>query len=228
MSFNDGDFVKIEYSAWRASDGSLVYTTDKKKAEENQIYSERSRYGPSLIIIGKDTAIKGIDKAVRGMGISETKKVEIEPADAFGERSQDLMRVMHVSDFRSRDINPEPGMQVDLDGTVAIVRSVNSGRVTVDANHPLAGEKLTYELKVVSKVDDDKEKVLAIADMSNVKPENARVENGVVEVTFGEKVEKNADYFLNKAAFTSSVLRYMPRITKIVVKEEYARKEEGK
>ncbi len=228
MSFNDGDFVKIEYSAWRASDGSLVYTTDKKKAEDNKIYNERSRYGPSLVIIGKDTVIKGVEKVVRGMGLNETKRVEIAPADAFGERSQELVRVMHVSDFRSRDIEPEPGMQVDLDGTIAIVRSVNSGRVTVDANHPLAGEKLTYELKVVTKVDDDKEKVLAIAEMSNLKLDGAKVENGVVEVSVGEKVEKNADYFLNKAAFTSSVLRYMPKITRIVVKEEYARKEEGK
>ena len=63
MSFNEGDFVKIDYSAWRASDNTLVFTTDKKKAEENDIYDEHSKYEPQLVIIGKNTMVKAVDKS---------------------------------------------------------------------------------------------------------------------------------------------------------------------
>ena len=228
VSFNDGDFIQIEYSAWRASDGSMVYTTDKAAAEKNGLYSKDHKYGPNLVIVGKDTTIKGLDKALRLMSLNESRKVEIGPDEAFGERNQDLVRVMKVSDFRSRDIDPRPGMQVDLDGTIAVITAVNSGRFTVDANHPLAGEKLTYDLKVVAKLDDERSKVDALAGMNGLKPDSIKVEGGTAEVLFGEKIDKNADYFLNKASFTGSVLRYLPGITKVVVKEEYVKREEKK
>jgi hypothetical protein len=117
---------------------------------------------------------------------------------------------------------------VDIDGTIAVITAVNSGRVTVDANHPLAGEKLTYDLKVVAKLDDERSKVDALAGMNGLKPDSIKVEGGTAEVLFGEKIDKNADYFLNKASFTGSVLRYLPGITKVVVKEEYVKREEKK
>ena len=84
-----------------------------------------------------------------GMSVGEEKKAELEPKDAFGERNPELARVMHLSDFRKRDMDPYPGMQVDIDGTVATVKSINSGRVLVDANHPLAGERMIYEVKLI-------------------------------------------------------------------------------
>ncbi len=225
MSFNDGDFVKIEYSAWRASDGTMVYTTEKKKAEENDIYNKERVYGPSLVIIGKNTVIKGLEKAIKEMNVNETRKIEVEPAEAFGERNPELVRVMHAADFTKKEIDPKPGMQIDLDGTVAVITAVNSGRVTVDANHPLAGERITYELKVVAKVDDDNERIVALGEMSGVKADSVKIEGSVAEIGFDEKVEKDANYFLNKTALVNAVLEYMSKITRVVVKEAFERKE---
>ena len=225
MSFNDGDFIKVEYSAWRASDGTMVYTTQKEMAEKNDIYNKDRVYGPSLVIIGKHTVIRGLEKAIKEMNVNETKKVEVAPEDAFGERNPELVRVMHAADFKKRDIDPRPGMQIDLDNTVAVITAVNSGRVTVDANHPLAGEKITYELRIVAKVDDEKEKVAALVEMAGIKPDSVKLENETAEIGFDEKSEKNADYFINKTAAVNAILEYMPKINKVVVKEEHTRKE---
>ncbi len=225
VSFNDGDFIKVEYSAWRASDGTMVYTTQKNKAEENDIYNKERAYGPSLVIIGKNTVIKGLEKAIRGMNVNETKKVDVEPAEAFGERNPELVRVMHASDFRKRDIDPVPGLQIDLDGTAAVITAVNSGRVTVDANHPLAGEKITYELKIVAKVDDEKERIAAIVEMAGAKADSIAVNGSIAEISFGDKVDKDANYFMNKTAAVNAILEYLPKVSKVAVKEEYARKE---
>ncbi len=225
MSFKEGDFIKVEYTAWRDSDRSVVFTTEKKKAQESNIYDEHARYEPALVIVGKNTIVRGVDKVLAGMSVNESKKISVEPSEGFGEKNQDLVRVMHVADFRKRDINPEPGMQIDIDGAIAIVKSVNSGRVVVDANHPLAGERLTYEVKILEKLDDEKAKVAALASRNGLSVENAKAEGENVEVSVGENVEKNADYFVNKSAFARSVLRYMPNVKKIVVHEEYSRKE---
>lgn len=227
MSFKDGDFVRVEYTARRATDNSLVYTTIEKVAKEADLFNPDVRYGPQLVVIGKNNAIRGVENAVKSMSVGENKKVEIEPKDAFGERDEGMVNVMRVADFRERDMNPVPGMQVNIDGTIATIKSVNSGRVVVDLNHPLAGEKLVYEIKVVDKVDADPERIKAVAEHYSLKPDAVSVTGGVAKVTFGEKVEKNADFLVNKSALAEAVLRFMPHVQKVVMEEEYARKNES-
>lgn len=228
MSFNDGDFVQIEYTVWRAADDKVVFTTDKKEAEKGDIYNKDANYGPQLIIVGKDSVVKGVDSTVKGMSVGETKRIELEPKDAFGERNPDLVRVMSQSDFRRMDIEPYPGLRVDLDGSVATVKSVTSGRVLVDSNHPLAGEKLKYTIKVVKKLENDQEKIAAIADMHSLKPKSIEISDKTVTITFGSDVEKNADYFVNKSSMTASLFRFMEKIEKVDIKEEYSRSKETK
>jgi FKBP-type peptidyl-prolyl cis-trans isomerase 2 len=179
---------------------------------------------PQLIVIGKGNAIKGVEEAVRGMNVSETKKVELAPKDAFGEKDSSLVKVMPLSDFKKREIDPYPGMQLDIDGAVAIVKSVSSGRVIVDANHPLAGEKMVYEIRIIEKVDKDEDRIRALADTYGVSADSVAVSNGNARVLFGEKVEKDSKYLVNKSDFVNAVLRYMDKISKVTVEEDYVRK----
>ena len=225
MAFKEGDFVKVEYTAKHAADNSVVYTTDESIAKKNNIFEEERRYGPQLMVIGKRKLIKGLDDAIKDMNLNQERKLELEPKDAFGERNPDLVRVMSLSDFKKRDIDPYPGMRLDIDGGVATVKSVNSGRVVVDANHPLAGEKLIYEIRVVSKIDGTKEKIEALAEEASLKPSEVRVDGSTATILFGAEIEKNSDYLINKAGFAESVLRDMDEISKLHVNEEYVRKE---
>ena len=226
MAFNDGDFVKVDYSAWRVADNKLIYTTMRKVAEENNDVDKDARYVPQLIVIGKGNAIRGVEAAVRGMSVNETKKVEIAPSDAFGEKDPSLIKVMSLSDFKKRDINPYAGMQLDIDGSVATIKSVNSGRVVVDGNHPLAGEKMLYEIKVVENVVKDEDRIKALAETYNLTTDSVTISNGTARVVFGEKLEKDSKYLINKSDFVNAVLRYMEKIAKITVEEEHVRKKE--
>ncbi len=227
MVFNDGDFVKVEYNAWRVADNMLVYTTSKKVAEENKVFDEEMRYVPQLIVIGKGTTVKGVENAVKSMNVNETKKVELQPKDAFGEKSAELVKVLPMADFKKRDIEPYPGMQLDIDGSVATIKSVNSGRVVVDANHPLAGEKLLYEIKVVEKIEKDDEKVKAVAGMFSLTPDSVSVTGAAAKVVFGEKVKKDRDYLLGKSDFLNAAMSFMDKLEKISVEEDYVRMKPG-
>ncbi len=225
MGFNDGDFVKVEYTARRASDGSLVFTTEEKTARDEGAYSNETTYGPQLIVLGKKSALKGVEDAIKSMEVGETKKVTISPTDGFGERDEKLVNVMRMSEFRDKDVNPYPGMQVDIDGHIATVKSVNSGRVLVDMNHPLAGETLAYEIKVVEKVESEADKVKSLAEFYSLKPDSVTVNAGIAKVAFGEKVEKDEKYLVNKSVLAQSALRYIGDLKKVVFEEEYARPE---
>ncbi|MGB9732438.1 MAG: FKBP-type peptidyl-prolyl cis-trans isomerase [Candidatus Micrarchaeia archaeon] len=228
MAFKDGDFVEIEYTAWRVADNSIVFTTDKKKAEENGIYNKDARYGPQLVVIGKGSVISGLEKAIRGMAVNETKKIELGPEEAFGERNPDLVRVMSLSDFRSRDINPYPGMQLEIDGYVATVKSVNSGRVLVDLNHPLAGEKLVYEVKVDRLIQGDKEKVEALAKSNGLTPKEVSLEGNTAKIVIGSEVKKDASYFFNKESLVNEIFKYLESVNKVLIEEEHTRESSQK
>jgi peptidylprolyl isomerase len=226
VSFKDGDFVRVDYTARRVTDNTLVFTTLESVAKSADVADPEIKYGPKLIIIGKKNAIRGLEDAVKGMAVGETKKVEIEPKDAFGDRDEKMVNVMRLSDFRDRDMDPQPGMQVNIDGTLSTIKSVSSGRVIVDMNHPLAGEKLIYEVKVLEKVDGDAGMVKALAENYALKPDSAAVASGIATVKFGEAVEKNADFLVNKATLAEAILRYMPHVQKVLMEEEYGRKKE--
>ncbi len=216
-----------EYSAWRVADGVLFYTTDKEKAKANNTFSEEAIYGPQLIVIGKHMVVTGLERELIGMDINQTKKIELAPEDAFGQRNPSLVRVMPISEFRKREIDPYPGMRIDVDGTVVTVKSSNSGRVMVDGNHPLAGERLVYEIKVVAKLDSDTDKLKAISERHGIKAASIAINERAAVVSIGEDVEKNADYYIEKSSFAASAFAYMDGIKKIVFEESYARPKEA-
>ncbi len=226
MALKEGDFVKIDYSIWRNSDNTLVRTTNKEAAEKSGVHDHEARYGPQLVVVGKDNTIKGISDTLKGMDTGQSKKFELSPEQAYGERNKDLVRVMPLSDFRKRDMDPLPGMQIDLDGAIATVVSVNSGRVMVDANHPLAGEKITCEVKVVDRIDDQKDKVKAAFERFGLAPSSLELNAGSAKVAFDSKVKKDSDFLINKANAVGFAFAYIDSLKSIKVEEEYSKEAE--
>jgi FKBP-type peptidyl-prolyl cis-trans isomerase 2 len=133
------------------------------------------------LILGVGYVMKGVDKALLEMNVSEKRTVEIEPKDGFGERDQTLIRLVRESEFKKHNQNPYPGMVIDADGMRGRVLSAASGRVKIDFNHPLAGRILVYELEIKQKIEDPKEKIRAIIEYY------AKTKEIKLEVHFHEK-----------------------------------------
>jgi FKBP-type peptidyl-prolyl cis-trans isomerase 2 len=129
----DGDPVEVHYT------GTLDDGTE--------FDSSRDR-GPLAFVVGSGQVIPGFDEAVRGLAIGESRTVRIEPADAYGDVDPDL-----VLEFPRSDAPDDlaPGDQVPFaNGAVGTVLEVTDEIVRIDANHPLAGEALTFEIELVS------------------------------------------------------------------------------
>lgn len=227
MAFKSGDFLEVDYSLWNAAERSILDTTDEKEAKATGIYHEGGRYGPVLIVLGETNVVKGLESALMSMEAGQTKKITLKPEEAFGQRDPDLVRVMPIAEFRKRDMNPYPGMRINLDDMLVTVKSVSSGRVIVDANHPYAGLEVSYEIKGVKPLSSMQEKIGALGKTYSAEPTSAKSEGKTVELSFGEKVTKNADYFVGRANLIAASFAYFKDVEKIKVVEEYARPKES-
>ena len=107
---------------------------------------------PMVYLHGAGQIIPGLENALKGKKVSDTFKVTIDPADAYGEKSDDMLQVVPMNMFADTG-KVEVGMQFHADAShgvsVVTVTKVENDEVTIDGNHPLAGETLTFDVEVM-------------------------------------------------------------------------------
>jgi len=134
-----GDTVKVHYTG-RLDDGR-VFDTSKERE-------------PIALTVGEEAVIQGFEEAVTQMQPGETKTVTIPAEKAYGPHRPDLVVSVARAEFPP-EIQPEVGQRLQLrqkEGRVTEVRvtDVSDQKVKLDANHPLAGHDLTFDLELVS------------------------------------------------------------------------------
>lgn len=154
------DFVEIEYTG-KLADGTVFDTTSEKVAKEHHLHSQKQKYHPAVICVGERQLLPGLDAQLAEKELGKEYTVKLAPEQAFGKRDIKKMRIVPMNLFRQHQLQPRPGLQVDIDGEVGLVQQVSGGRVIVNFNHPLAGKEVVYSYKVLRKVTDQKEKVTA-------------------------------------------------------------------
>ncbi|MBI2546553.1 peptidylprolyl isomerase [Candidatus Woesearchaeota archaeon] len=189
MSIKKGDFVEIEYTG-KTQDGFIFDTTSEETARQNNIFNERYTYGPVIICIGEAQVLKGIDKQLEGKS-EGSFTADIQADDAFGRKSAKLLRMIPLSAFKKQNIMPHPGLQLNMDGVIGTVKTVQGGRTIVDFNHPLASKDLVYDLKVNRIVTDDVEKIKSYVQLQlSQKGIQVKVEGSEVAVALQFPIPK--------------------------------------
>ena len=136
-----GDTVRVHYEG-QLSDGTIFDSSLERE--------------PIEFILGQDTVIPGFEQAVIGMEVGESKDVSIPPEDGFGEYSEDLVVNIEKS-ILPPDINPELGMQLEVSSEeedeetlrVFTIAEIAEDSVTLDGNHPLAGEEIAFKIELL-------------------------------------------------------------------------------
>jgi peptidylprolyl isomerase len=134
-----GDTVKVDYTG-RLADGTVFDSSVGKT--------------PLEFTLGDGEVIKGFELAVLGMSIGQSKTVVIPPQDAYGAHLDNLVTTVSRSQM-GPGLNPTVGQHLTVthsDGTTGsvVVTAVTDSTVTVDANHPLAGKALTFDITLLS------------------------------------------------------------------------------
>jgi peptidylprolyl isomerase len=137
-TLKNGDTVKVHYT------GTL---------EDGRVFDTSKNREPLEFKVGEGQIISGFENGVIGMGLGETRDIEVPPEDAYGSRREELVMEVPAGEFPEH-ITPEVGMQLQIkqqDGTPfgVVVTDVGDAAVTLDANHPLAGQTLFFEVELV-------------------------------------------------------------------------------
>ncbi len=162
MSIQKGDFILVNLTCKVKESGETVETTVEKSARDAGVHREGATYEPMFVIVGEEWVPVGLDEKLIGMEVGQPGTVEIPPEKGYGVRDPSKMRLAPLRRFRAEGITPLPGMNVQLEGKSATVRSVGAGRVQLDYNHPLSGKTLLYDVTVEKILSSFEEKIKAI------------------------------------------------------------------
>lgn len=136
----------------RKGDSVTVHYTGK--LADGTVFDSSRERSPLTFTLGKGKLIAGFEKAVLGMAAGEKKTVVIPPVEAYGDRKEQAVVEMERKNM-PQDFEPRAGQRLELtqedDSTILVtVTAVTDSTITVDANHPLAGRDLTFEIELVS------------------------------------------------------------------------------
>ncbi|WP_170782932.1 FKBP-type peptidyl-prolyl cis-trans isomerase [Ruegeria lacuscaerulensis] len=138
-AIKQGDTVRIHYT------GTLL---------DGNVFDSSDGRDPLEFVVGSGQIIPGLDSAMPGLTVGEKKKVEIACVDAYGPINPEMRQSIPREGIPD-DIPLEPGSRLQMqapDGQVMPVTVVEADEatVTLDANHPLAGQDLVFDIEVVS------------------------------------------------------------------------------
>ncbi len=139
MEAKNGDTVKVHYQG-KLKDGTIFDDSNVRKE-------------PLIFTLGKSGIISGFEKAVIGMRPGQDKKVEVSPGEGYGPHRPDLVMTVSRKNLPP-DLNPQVGQQLSVSQdekqyAVVTVTDIKDDTVTLDANHPLAGKDLVFDIKLL-------------------------------------------------------------------------------
>lgn len=225
MPLKNGDFILANYTLRVKETGETVGTTLETVAKEAKLYRGEERYEPFFIVVGEGWVPKGLDEALTGLEIGKASTIELPPDKGYGVRDPKKVRLVPLRKFTAEGMAPVPGLQVNIDGKTAQVRSVGAGRVQVDYNHPFAGKTLIYDLTVekIVEMEDDKVRYLIHKRIPSVGPEkfSVKLEQGKLEIEIPEEAFFLEGLQVEKRTVTADIEKYLPKIETVAFLEVF-------
>lgn len=137
----------------KAQNGDTLHVHYRGTLDDGSEFdSSYDKKDPLKFKLGQKEVIEGFESACVDMVIGDKKQVKISPKDGYGEYSKDLIQVVEKKYF-PEDVKLELGQQFMIGGnefqTMASVIKIEGDNVTIDANPPLAGKNLNFEIELV-------------------------------------------------------------------------------
>jgi peptidylprolyl isomerase len=224
MPFEKGDFVLIDYTGRIKDTDEVFITTIEQIAKNERVYKEGDLYEPRLVVVGEGWLLKVLDDTLTNLELGKTTSIEITPDKAFGERDPEKVKLMSLKRLSSRGITPQLGMQVEIDGSLATIRTIGSGRVQLDFNPPLAGKTLIYTLTIQKKLKTKKDKIGGLihrripnVDLNKI---NLKIRKTGVVINIPEEAFYIEGLQIYKRGIANDVNRFFPEVNSVKFIEE--------
>jgi len=146
-----GDLVRVDYSA-ALPDGVIFDTSIGFVADRCGILDDSREYKPMEFIVGSGSVIRGMEEAVIGMRVGDSKTVVVKAEDAFGERLPENIKEVPRELSQKQDMIKGQHLVI-TDGKKAVlchVKDITEKSIILDLNHPLAGRDIILNIKVLA------------------------------------------------------------------------------
>ena len=229
MPIKKSDFIIVDYTGKVKETGEIFDTTSEETAKEKKLYKEGEIYEPRLVVVGEGWVLKALDEALLTFKLKKKDSVEIPPENAFGPRDPEKVKLVHIKRLAARGITPKLGAQIEYDKRLATVRTMGSGRVTLDFNPPLAGKTLVYEVSIQKQLKTAEEKISALIHRRIAAVEVGKFTFTVKKANLTINVPDEAFYIeglqLAKRGITMDIQRFLPELTGIQFVEVFKKPE---
>ena len=133
--------------------GDLVSVHYTGKLTNGEVFDSSKERDPLEFTLGNKEMLVGFEEGVVGMKPGETKSVTLNPEQAFGDRREDLILELPKDKF-PQHITPSVGLQLNLSNAsganmIVVISEVDDDSVTLDGNHPLAGQTLVFDIELI-------------------------------------------------------------------------------
>ncbi len=137
----------------QAKQGDEVQVHYTGKLEDGTVFDTSEDGEPLNFTIGENRVIPGFEEAVTGMEPGDSITAEVEPEQAYGEHREDMVMEMERDQIPD-EVDPEVGQQLQLrlengQTVPVLITALGEDTVTIDANHPLAGRKLIFDIELL-------------------------------------------------------------------------------
>jgi len=137
----------------KVENGLYVSVDYRGTLQNGEVFDSSQGGQPLEVQIGVGQLIAGFERELMGMALNDKKKFTLSPEDAYGQRDEGQTRDFDRSDFPP-ELEPQVGMTIALQTPEgrqlpAQITYLDEEKLSVDLNHPLAGESLTFEIEVV-------------------------------------------------------------------------------
>jgi len=138
----------------KAQEGDTVTVAYLGSLDDGSVFDSSNEDEPLVFILGEDSVLPGFEKAIFGMETGEQKTVKIPAEEGFGVRQERLVDQFAIDNLPT-GFNPKIGAQLEVtaeDGSrfQVVVTDLHDGQVTLDANHPLAGQSLIFHIELLA------------------------------------------------------------------------------
>jgi len=217
-----GDFISIDYVGRVKDTGEIFDTTTEEAAKKEGVYNPNVSYRPIDVVVGANFVIKGLDDVLKDMEVGERKTVVIEPKDAFGDRNPEYIRPVPLSNFKNERIDPTPGSWVTINGVRGKIISADGGRIRIDFNHPLAGKRLEYDIRIVKLIEGAEEQIKSVVSYVTGL-EHEKISVSVREKEAELKIDIKQDLPAQmKKRIADLAIKWVPGVEKVRFVDEYS------
>ncbi len=137
----------------KVENGLYVSVDYRGTLQNGDVFDDSHGRQPLEVHMGVGQLIAGFERQLMGMALNDKKRFTLEPEDAYGQRDENLTRDFARADLPA-EMEPQVGMMIALQSPEgqqmpAKITHLDDEKLSVDLNHPLAGESLTFEIEVV-------------------------------------------------------------------------------